>query len=245
MVDESTEVDEETRECHTLGTHLEGEDLDGVEGLERSPSERVDSLEDVDHGNNGKGSRVVGDILLLHSAGNNDTNPADRTSNVNPNEERSSANLIDSGGTNSRDDTLNSVHGDEQVGSGGSIRDTSVLEDRGQVVRDNTVTSPLTEESSDTVGGKTIAGGTVLEERAVIPPSLVGTLELQVRLVLEHLKFDPFGIWVAVAVVLGKEGFGLLLLSVAVVPSWRLWEEEGQNKDKSWEQSLKPERNDP
>jgi hypothetical protein len=55
LVDKSTEVDEETRESHTLGTHLVGEDLDWVKSLERSPSERVDSLEDVDHGNNTNG----------------------------------------------------------------------------------------------------------------------------------------------------------------------------------------------
>ena len=55
MVDEGSGVDEETGESHTLGTHLEGEDLDGVESLERGPTERVDSLEDIDHGNHSSG----------------------------------------------------------------------------------------------------------------------------------------------------------------------------------------------
>lgn len=65
LVDEGTEVDEKTGESHTLGTHLEGEDLDWVESLERSPSERVDGLEDVDHGDDGNGGSLVGLVMVV------------------------------------------------------------------------------------------------------------------------------------------------------------------------------------
>lgn len=53
LVDESTAGNEQVGESHSLGTHLEGEDLDGVESLKWGPSERVDSLENVDHSNSG------------------------------------------------------------------------------------------------------------------------------------------------------------------------------------------------
>jgi len=103
----------------------------------------------------------------------------------------------------------------------------------------------LTEETSEAVGGKTISGSAVLEERSVIPPSLVGTLELQVRLVLEHLKLDPLGFWVAVSVVFDEESLGLLLLSVGVVPSRSFGKEDGDDKDESGEHHLQPNGDDP
>jgi len=53
LVDEGTKVDEETGESHSLGAHLEGEDLDWVKSLKWGPSERVDRLEDIDHNNHG------------------------------------------------------------------------------------------------------------------------------------------------------------------------------------------------
>lgn len=53
LVDESTTGDEKVREGHSLGTHFEGEDLDGVESLKWGPAERIDSLEDIDHSNSG------------------------------------------------------------------------------------------------------------------------------------------------------------------------------------------------
>ncbi len=82
----------------------------------------------------------------------------------------------------------------------------------------HTVTSPLTEERNTAVACKTVSGGSVLEERAVIPPSLVGTIELQMSLIFPHLKSDPFAVGVAISVVLGEECLGLLLLAVGVEP---------------------------
>jgi len=140
---------------------------------------------------------------------------------------------------------LDSVHGNEKVGTSKLVLDTSLLEDTSQEVRDNTVTSPLTEEGSEAVGGETVAGSTVLEERTVIPPSLVGTIELQVRLVLEKLELDPLRLWVAVSVILDQESLGLILLAIAVEPSWGFWEEHAEDDDDSWEKSLEPKRDDP
>lgn len=81
-----------------------------------------------------------------------------------------------------------------------------------------TITSPLTEESNKAVTCESVDGSSVLEERPVIPPSLVGAIELQMSLVLEHLKLNPLAIHVAVAVIFGQESPCLLLLAVAVKP---------------------------
>lgn len=76
----------------------------------------------------------------------------------------------------------------------------------------------MTEERDGAVAGKTVPGCSVLEKRAVIPPSLVGTVELQVSLVFPHLKSDPLAVGVAISVIFGEECLGLLLLAVGVQP---------------------------
>lgn len=245
LIDKGTEVDEETGESHTLGTHLVGEDLDWVKCLERSPSERVYSLEDVDHGDDSNGRRLVGLVIVMDARCSNDTNPADSASNVDPDEKWATTDSVDEASTDGGNDNLDSVHGNEQVGTSDWVIDTSLLKDTSQEVGNDTVTSPLTEESSDAVGGETVAGSTVLEESTVIPPSLVSTIELQVRLVLEKLKLDPLRVWVAVSVILGEESLSLILLAIAVQPSWGFWEKHGEDDDDSWEKSLKPKRDDP
>jgi hypothetical protein len=88
-----------------------------------------------------------------------------------------------------------------------------------------TIASPLTEQGDEAVASETVDRCSVLEQRPVIPPSLVSTIELQVGLILEHLKLDPFTFWVAVTMVLSEEGLGLILLAIAVEPLWRMLSE--------------------
>ena len=254
LVDKGTEVDEETGESHSLGAHLEGEDLDGVESLKWGPSEGVDRLEDVDHGDHGNGGRHVLDsvwilwirvLLVLNTSSCDDTDPANGTTEVDPDEHGATTDFVDEARSGGGDDDLDNVHSDEKIGLENRVGDTGSLQDTVQEIRDNTVSSPLTKETSETVGSETIAGSTGLEERSVIPPSLVGTLEFQVRFVLKHLKLDPLGVWVTVAVILGEERFCEILLSVGVVPSRGFWKEHGADEDESREHHLEPNWNDP
>jgi hypothetical protein len=162
---------------------------------------------------------------------------------------------------------LDSVHGHKKIGLGEVVGDTGSSEDADEEVRDNTwkyelahcirgldltrayklltIASPLAKERSEAVDQETVNRSPVAEERAVIPPSLVGAVGLQMRLVLKDLELDPLAIWVPVSVVLGQESLSLVLLTVYVVPSGRLGQKPGENKDKTREQHLEPDRHEP
>jgi hypothetical protein len=86
-----------------------------------------------------------------------------------------------------------------------------------------TIASPLSKEGSKAVAHKTVSGRPIFEERTVIPPAFVGTVKLQVSLILPHLELHPLALRVAVSMVLGKESFGLVNLAVGIKPTWRFW----------------------
>ena len=70
-------------------------------------------------------------------------------------------------------------------------------------------------------------------------------IHLQVLLVLGKLKLDPNGLAVAVTVPCGELLNGFLGLATGVKPSGTLGEEEGKHYDKSREDHLKPNGNQP
>lgn len=133
LVDERTDGGEHVREGHSLSAHLEGEHLDGVKGLEWGPAERVDGLEDVDHGNRGGTGRLV-TLLLLDTCGGGDTDPAEGACNVDPDEERTATKLIDKHGADEGHDALDGVHDDEEVGLGSGVGDTGSVQNTTQEV---------------------------------------------------------------------------------------------------------------
>lgn len=71
LVKKTSCINKGTLESHTLGTDLKVDDFDGVEGLERSKVERVDTSEDEDECQHGiAGSLVAVDsIASLHTTG--------------------------------------------------------------------------------------------------------------------------------------------------------------------------------
>lgn len=70
-------------------------------------------------------------------------------------------------------------------------------------------------------------------------------LHVQERLVLLELQPDPGRLTVAVSVVLGKDGLGLLALVVDVQPTWRLGNEPREKDDQAGEEHLQVHRNGP
>lgn len=254
LVDEESSRGEQVGESHSLGAHLKGEDLDWVKRLHWGPSERVEALEDVDPGEDGGGDWLgngrdvlIGGVLLDvgDGAGDGDTDPAEGTGNVDTDEHWATAESVDHGGTRGGEDDLYGVHADLDVGLLDITNDTSGIQERGKVVGDDSVTSPLAEKGDDAVASKTIAGSSVDKQGSVIPPSLVGTVHLQVRLVLGHLKQDPGVLWVTLTVVLGEDGASAVWLAVDIKPSWGLWEEPGAKNDNHWEQHLKTDWDGP
>lgn len=70
-------------------------------------------------------------------------------------------------------------------------------------------------------------------------------LHVQERLVLLELQPDPGRLTVAISVVLGEDGLGLLALVVDVQPTWRLGNEPREKDDQAGEEHLQVHRNGP
>jgi len=104
-----------------------------------------------------------------------------------------------------------------------------------------TIASPLPENADGDVAEKSIASRFVLEQRPIIPPSLVCSVHLQQLFVFVQLQFHPLAIRVSVAVVLGEHVLRLLLLVVDVHPSWGFREEVCGAKDDAGKQQLDPD----
>lgn len=254
LVGEKTDGGEQVGEGHSLGAHLEGEDLDGVKSLHRGPAGGVADLEDVDPGEDslGDGTRhirevLIGTILLDIGDGGGDSNtdPAQATGDIDEDEHRATTETVDLRGTKGGEDDLDSVHAELDVDLGRSTADTSGFEELAEVVRDDTVSGPLAEEGDDAVHQETVTGSAVAEERAVIPPYAVGTVDLEMRLVLHHLQLDPLGVGVALAVVLGEDGLCLDNAAADVQPAGGLREEPGEKHDEAGKHHLQPHWDEP
>lgn len=74
LVDHHSNRQGQIREGHSLGTDLEGQNLDGVQSLEGRDTEGVDGVEDEDKGHECVASGT-GTCLLLHGDGNNGGGP--------------------------------------------------------------------------------------------------------------------------------------------------------------------------
>lgn len=119
--------------------------------------------------------------------GDGNTDPAEAAGDVDKDKHGAATEAVDLGRTKASKYDLNGVHAELDVDLSLLSADTSSLEELGEVVGDDTVSGPLAEEGDDAVHQETVTGGAVAEERAVIPPGAVSTIELQVSLVLHHL----------------------------------------------------------
>jgi len=250
-------VDGERGEGHALGTHLEGEDFDGVQGLERGETNGVDGAEDEDHGDGCLGRGLVGLARLAEQGGGGGhADPDNAATNHREEHERAATDAVYPCGTEKCEDELEAGVAKNNVGLRDLICVTSSVKDTRKEVGEHGVAGPLREDGEDDVASKTVTAGTSVEKRAVVPPALVGTLpekrqhirklkceaemysHVQEALVLLQLKCHPGRILIAVTVVFGKHGDGFLALVVDVEPTRRFGNEPRQEHNQSWEHHL-------
>lgn len=252
--DKHSSVGEERAEGHTLGSDLVAEDLNGVEGLERSPANRVEDLEEVNPGQNslanrGSDSVGLGLVVEIGDVGDrgrdSDTDPAKSANKVDNEKHGAATDSVSKTSTDSGEDNLDSVHAQGDLGLSPSLLDTGGVEESTEIIGDDTVASPLAEERDETVAGETVDGGLVAEKSTVVPPSLVATVHLKMFLVLMKLELDPFTIRVSTAVELDEVLGGKLLLSASVQPSRRLRKQHGAKEDGAREHELETDRDHP
>lgn len=218
LVEETSSVDGERGEGHTLGTLLEGEDLDGVEGLERSETNGVEHAEHEDEADSGAGSGSVASVEV-DTGGDGNGNPDEGERDVGEEEERATSEPVNLGGTDNGEEERDEGKSEIDVENLDGVGDTGSGEETTQEVGDDTVTGPLSEDGDDNVARNTDDGGTIAEERRVIPETLVGTVGVVGLQELLHLESNVNGVGVAVAVVLGEDSTSLLLAAVDTEPA--------------------------
>jgi hypothetical protein len=119
LVEHAAGVDGQGREGHSLGAHLEGEDFDGVEGLQGRDSDRVDGAEDEDHGDRGAGCVLVGFAAFAEEGGGGcDADPDDAGADHGEEHEGAAADAVDEGRTSQSENELEAGVSEVDVGFG-------------------------------------------------------------------------------------------------------------------------------
>lgn len=107
-------------------------------------------------------------------------------------------------------------------------------------ITQHSVTCPLTKDREDTVAGESVNACSTVEKCPVIPPSLVGTIEVEKFVIFGKLKLDPGGLRVAEAVPFCQHGTCLVSFLVDVEPTRRFRDQECAADDDAREEHLKP-----
>jgi hypothetical protein len=125
----------ETGEGHSLGTHLEGQNLDGIEGLQRGDTNGKHCVEDEDESDKGLtgGGRVS---LVVDADGNDGGNPDEGNTDHGEQQQRATSDLVDKSGTEDGKRELHAGKTKVDVHLLRLIVDSSRLEHGGDEVRD-------------------------------------------------------------------------------------------------------------
>lgn len=146
LVDGQSDLDEQVHDHETLGTNLEGQNLDSVGDKQTRPSQRVSDGEDPDHGNDGlTSSLALGSLLLRRSDSPNDEGNAHGCGGRD--EEWATTNAINEQSAGDGDDERENGKTTVDTELGVSVCDTNGFVDIGGVVGDKTVARPLGEET--------------------------------------------------------------------------------------------------
>ena len=117
LVDQHGRGEGEVGERHALGAHLEGEDFDGVQRLQRGDTDGVDSAEEEDHRDSGLGGRAVGLVTAGKlRRGNRHADPNNRAARHGSEEHGATADLLDKRSTEEREDELEACISQVDVG---------------------------------------------------------------------------------------------------------------------------------
>lgn len=90
-----------------------------------------------------------------------------------------------------------------------------------------------------------VGAGALVEQTTIIPPALVGAIELDVGFIFGDLKVDPGRLTVAVTVPLGENVQCRLAFAIGIQPTWRLRDEESAEDDETGEEELEPDGKQP
>ena len=216
--EDGRDLDGKQDERPSLGSHLVGDDLQGVCDDEIRPGQGVESLEDEDASQDESATREAAalDVLLR---GDGPDNEGDEHTGGASDEEEATPEAINHHGDGQGDDVL--PESDHAVHQGDFVfgLQAGILENLREVVRDKLVTGGLREESGTEAQRDSLEVGDRREE--LLPGHVVLSLHGNRLLNLGILESNKVGRRVAFAVVLDEDLLGLLRPALGDQPSRR------------------------
>jgi len=233
VVEEESTVDEKEHDSETLGTNLERENFDGVTDEKTGPSQIVGSVVKVDHSDDGAAGSLAASSLTLLGA-DCPCDEAEQHTSSRGKEQWATTKVINheghSTGNNHVPDLKNTV--DQELVN--LVGDTDLVENEGDVVRNQRVTRPLGEETGAQADEHSVAvtlGGEKNCDALFVEFSFEGKSFFD----FDEFVTDEIIVEVTIGVVLGKNGESLFVTVTRDQPTWRFWDEPDEaNHDTGW-----------
>ena len=225
-------LDGQVHDHETLGTELVRQDLDRVADEQTGPGERVEDGENPNeekHGVVGAG----GALLFVEGGGERPEDEGAEHATGGGEEHGAAAELVDEHGHAERDDERHAGLAGRETELLGRVGDAGAVVELGGIVGNDGVTGPLGEDTERDEDHEAVTVALGLEEVGVAGG--LGSLELEGERLLDLavLELDGGVVGVAVGVVLGEHGKGLLVPVLGDQVTGRLGhpEDEGELDD--------------
>ena len=234
LVEEERNVDHQEHESHTLGTEVVWENLASVTDEETRPGHVVEGVVDEDHDNDTSGG-TLGALLGKDGGADGPDDEACEHTAGGDQEKSAATDLVNEEALTDGDDGVTDLEDtvDDELSVG--VGNTDLVEDDVDVVGNETVTRPLGEETSGQENDQTV---TVTLGADELLPAVTLELGLHLESVLDLLKLEnnDLVVEVTVGVDVRENLVGTLLVTLADVPSWRLWNEPDEAElEEGWE----------
>lgn len=203
-------LDEDVHDHETLGAEAVGENLNGVADEETGPGERVEDAKDPDEEDHGLVG-ALGLLLVVESRSESPEDEGAEHAGGGSQEHGAAADLVDKHGHCDGNDEGEAGLAGRETELGGGLGDTGRVVKLARVVGDDGVTRPLREDTERDEDGEAVTVALGLEEVEVAAVDLGLHLEADGLLDLAELELNRGVVLVAVGVVRGQHGEGLVV----------------------------------
>jgi len=244
-VEEQREVDGEGGDGETLGADVVRHDFGGVEDSERRPSEAVrHTVEEDEDECTSTDAMVALSHRVVRSSEARKTSEGNHHTSSSDDELRATVETVGDECTGVGDDPGHAFLAEVELELLLGVRNADVVENLGEVVRDETVTGPLGEETNADTEEHAVA---VARSSDKLEPrdTLVLPFELNSFFDLLHLQVDERVVRVPISVKSAKDCAGLVSTTFVDQPTWRLGHEGEEDEEDGGEESLESGRDTP
>jgi hypothetical protein len=229
LVDGQSNLNEQVHDHETLGTDLEGQDLDSVGNKQTGPGKRVSYGEDPDHGNDSLTSGLALLSLLLGRA-DCPNDEGETHGGGCSNEHRATADTVNKQGAGDRNDERKDCKTAVETKLSVTVCNTDTLVNVGGVVGDEAVAGPLGEQTEGSEEQEPVPVALGLEEVEVGRALAVEEFKTEGLLDLGILELNGRVVDVAVGVVLAQHGERLFVALLGDQPTRRLGDPVDENE---------------